>query len=161
MESPKMEIFSYTLCRRLDRKNYAALFDFAAAKGAYALLVIREGEELSSYGKNLIEKLAPFLISQDLVSEWPGTLLFDHKALSLKYEITCACAEILKAASPGLYHWLAPRLPEDLCFLRQDGSPWFVSIAHEKDSYFSLDTREYDLLLKSLPGFGQLLSRDD
>jgi len=58
---------------------------------------------------------------------------------------------MLKTEAHGLYDWVQPNRPEDLCFLRSDETPWLATIAHEKDAYFELSGEEKQRLTKALP----------
>ncbi|HUO58404.1 MAG TPA: hypothetical protein VMV05_09555, partial [bacterium] len=55
---------------------------------------------------------------------------------------------------------LQPNYPEDLCLLTENEEPWFVSIAHAKDSYFSLPEEEKNTLIQSIPELGRILTKD-
>jgi len=75
----------------------------------------------------------------------------DNKATVHRFRLTGESACILQGATDGLYDWRSPSLPEDLCFLRQDMSPWLTSIAHEHDSYLTLSEEERSFLDASFP----------
>ena len=60
-------------------------------------------------------------------------------------------AKILGEAVEGLFDWIEPELPEDLCILRPDGSPWLVTISHEQDAYFQLSDKEKGELTELVP----------
>jgi hypothetical protein len=60
----------------------------------------------------------------------------------------------------ALYEWRQPNYPEDLCLLRQDRSPWLVSIAHENDSYLCLSSgKEKEDIIINVPELGPLTIR--
>jgi len=58
---------------------------------------------------------------------------------------------VIAASAQGLYDWQHPRLPEDLCFLRRDGSPWLGTVAHERDAFLDVDDSELVELLAAVP----------
>ena len=68
-----------------------------------------------------------------------------------EYDFVDGSADILVKAADGLFDWLEPRLPEDLCLLRSDGSPWLVTITHERDAYFVMSREEGLLLTSHIP----------
>ena len=47
--------------------------------------------------------------------------------------------------------WRQPDLPEDLCLLRADGSPWLATIAHEADGFLLLSEAEREDLNTRVP----------
>jgi len=128
---------------------YRGLLDFALGKCETALLVL--GPFLTARGQTVLAQLEPFLKQKAESSEWPGTQLLGGTAWVLRYHFTSECAEILKRAVSGLYRWLQPDFPEDLCLLRTDGRPWLVSIAHERDGYLDLTSEEKTHLFEAFP----------
>jgi len=51
----------------------------------------------------------------------------------------------------GLYEWRAPERLEDMCFLRDDGTPVLATISHEHDAFMELTNKEFEELLKAVP----------
>ena len=96
-------------------------------------LVVKDTLELKDTGKNILDKLNPFLLKEDYVSKWPGTELLTEKAKLYKYSLNNRSIEILSDIN-RLFDWLQPEFPEDLTFYRKD-KIIFVSISHEKDSW--------------------------
>jgi hypothetical protein len=88
----------------------------------------------SQSADDLQNKLLPYLIKEERASEWPGTKLTEIKATLRLYQTTSKSVNVLKKVG-GVYNFLAPNYPEDLVFYKKS-APWFVSIAHEKDSWF-------------------------
>ena len=109
----------------------------------------------------LAEKLKPFLKQETIGLEWPGTLLAEPEggegANIYQYRLIPESGQILKSVANGLYDWVRPELPEDLCLMRPGGSPWLVSIAHEKDSYLELTSEEKELLCRAIPDLKDML----
>jgi hypothetical protein len=134
-------------------KSYFRLLDLALEFCDKMVLVQRNSISLSFSGNQLIQKLNGFLIEQKSSSEWPGTELLDEKAVVRIFKFNPDSLEILKLFACGLYDWVQPELLEDLCLLRFDGTPWLVSISHEKDGYFELTENEKIRLLKEIPEF--------
>jgi hypothetical protein len=97
-------------------------------------------------------ELHPYLLSEDQKTQWPGTMLLsDDSALVSRYSLTPQTSAILGGAVEGLFEWIGPGLPEDLCILRADGSPWLVTIAHERDAYLELRDGERATLTENVP----------
>jgi hypothetical protein len=137
---------------------YRKLIDYAALNCKTALLVVRHTIPLAPQGKEVLDQLAIFLRQQEESSEWPGTNLLDSTALVLRYEFGLECAQVLKRFAGSLYNWQQPDFPEDLCLLRDDGEPWLVSIAHEKDGFLYLSQDEVRNLFNTLPAIESLVN---
>jgi hypothetical protein len=76
------------------------------------------------------------------LSEWPGTKLLSGTARVYSFDFDNDVAGLLRRAASGLFDWQQPLLPEDLALLRDDGSPWLTTIAHEHDAFLSLSEDE-------------------
>lgn len=146
-----MTKLSYTLLGELSGNKYHKLLNYAIADCSYALLVLRDSRELDSGAIRFIKRLSPFLYKEERTTEWPGTILFNHEATVFQYYFMDEFVAILNQSVSSLYEWQQPGFPEDLCLLRKDGSPWFVTISHEKDSYFLLLKDELIRLLSAFP----------
>ena len=73
-----------------------------------------------------------------------------------KYEVTADAMHILSEQCLDLLSGAENSSLEDLSFLRADGTPWFVSIKHEKDAFFKVHPQELDEVEEAL-GPGTLL----
>jgi hypothetical protein len=139
--------------------TYAALLRFAQSKGFRALLVTRLPEWIDSDCRGLIQRLEPHLISAHESKEWPGTILHGNAtAIVRTYALNHGCAELLTNSAEGLWGWQHPSRPEDLCLLRESGSPFLTTIAHEADCYFELDDDEHAELTSNVVGIAALLA---
>ncbi|MCL6592265.1 MAG: hypothetical protein K6U80_20260 [Firmicutes bacterium] len=58
---------------------------------------------------------------------------------------------IIKTYSKKISDWKQPKLPEDLCLLRDNGTPWLISIAHENDMYLEISIEEKEALINNIP----------
>jgi len=129
---------------------YEALLSLAPRYCDRFSLIVPHGISLD--GRKVLTELAPQLVTEVLVDEWPGTkLLWGEKREMLLYEVNEEAVSVLRRAARSLYDWIAPRLPEDLCFLRSDKEPWFVSITHERHCFFILEPNEKRTLERLLP----------
>lgn len=149
-----MAVYSFT--REPKDDVYQKLIDYALPYCENIVLVIRPSLPMSPAVSDVLNRLAPFLVEAIETSEWPGTKLLDETARVYRYKFTFESAPILKQAAPSLYGWTQPQLPEDLCLMRADGSPWLVSIAHEMDGYLELSVEEKNNLLVALPEIAPL-----
>ena len=137
---------------------YKSLLDMAFKVCSRFILVERHQFTLSDNGKELLDLLKPFLIEIKVQQEWPATKLLHHYANVYYYTVCDEAKELLIRYSTGLYSWLDPNLPEDLCFFKDESVVWLTSIAHEEDSWIdnltddeantiiSIEGLEYEIL---------------
>lgn len=133
---------------------YKTLIDYTLGKFPAFLLVFRpEDLPLSDGGENIKKRLSYFAIKEENSFEWPGTRIFTDKAATVFYfKIEPDSVRILKEAAAGLYDWQQPNLLEDLCVIREDETPWMLSISHESDAYFHVSPEELIQIKENLPG---------
>jgi hypothetical protein len=138
---------------------YRKLIEIAVSQSARAYLVTRlDNGELSARAMDALALLKSERIECRASSEWPGTELLNGATATVsEYRCTPRLAEALSSLASGLYEWVEPELPEDLGFLRTDGSPWLASIAHERDAFFVLSDAEAADLVQKEPAFSGLL----
>lgn len=86
--------------------------------------------ELSINGQNLLKKLHFCLIDCKKQNSWPGTQT-EGDSFVYYYKLNNDSAEIIKKHSEGLYSWIQPNLPEDLCFFKHGRQEWIINVAHE------------------------------
>lgn len=132
--------------------TYRELINFSLGFCSSFLLVVRPYNGLSSLAEDVLDGLAPVLLSKEESSHWPGTTLLGHTAVVHRFRLTAETAAVLAGVSDGLYSWLQPQLPEDPCLLRPDGGVWLATIAHEEDSYMELTVGEAAALATGVPG---------
>lgn len=125
-------------------ETYRALVHLAMEVCDTFILVKRDQMELEPEGYDLLERLQPYFIEIKKADHWPGTRLFGHYADIHHFHCSPDAAELLLAYSTGLYSWVQPRVPDDLCFLKGQ-EPWLVNTAHEHMS--SLITEVEDELV--------------
>jgi len=143
----------YNLLIEPSNEDYYDLLDYAITECKYALVAIRDTLQLDSKGQEVLQKLSNYMDIEKQTDEWPGTKLLYRQARVLKYHYVPELVEILKTAVPSLYKWLQPELPEDLCLLRADETPWLVTISHENDGYFVLSEQEQNRFFLALPQY--------
>jgi len=116
-----------------------------------AILVLRPTIRLEVSGAAILTALLPFERRREDSTSWPGTeLFFGETASVIEFELNEPVLEIL-ARAPGLFAWVQPSLPEDLCLLRADGSAWLTTIAHERAAYLQLRVGELASLSAVVP----------
>jgi hypothetical protein len=63
-----------------------------------------------------------------------------------KFSVNDYSIQVLMSAANNLADWQQPRLPEDICFYREDKSILFESIVHECDCRLILTDAEFERL---------------
>ncbi len=137
--------------------EYQSLLALATRYCREFSLVVQASPPLGVSGRAVLDRLRPFLVAERSASEWPGTQLLDGVATVYRFRLTLESAELLGRCSPGLFSWIQPDLPEDLCLFRSDSTPWLVTIGHERDAYFVISPDEREILVQEIPGL--LLAR--
>jgi hypothetical protein len=131
------------------------LMGAVAALSTSSILVIRDELGLSDTAMSLLSALEPHLVERQRSSSWPGTSLLDEKATVIRFLHSAVLDQLLSAAE-GLYEWQQPSLPEDLAFLRDDGTALLASISHEQDAFLEVSDDEYQALVQQVPELSQL-----
>lgn len=115
--------------------------------------------ELGAEGLKLLGRLQPYHIQTLKEDGWPGQRLFGHYADVHYFRCAPEAAAILLEYTSGLYSWVQPRLPDDLCFMKS-GEAWLINTAHEQSSYLNTGVEEAlvrlersGLLIRDLSGF--------
>lgn len=121
----------------MNEQAYKDLIDLAFEICSSFILVERDQLQFSENAKNIRALLEPYLLEVKTQDEWPGTRLIGHYAKVYYYKTTDEAKHILMTHSKDFNSWLAPILPEDLCCIKEDGTEWLVSVAHEDDCWIS------------------------
>jgi len=126
----------YDLTGNLEGFTYQQLLNWALDQCVTFSLVTRKGTETDK--EQVINKLlAPFLIEETKVNEWPGTKVFGPPEHTLRlYKLDRASIKILSEAS-SVYSWVSPDRPEDIAFYKENKFLWFGSVAHESMAFFN------------------------
>ena len=156
----KEEPLAYGIAREPAGDRYRQLIDVGLRHGDKLLLVLRNELRLGDRGAEVLAKLKRHLIEITHESEWPGTELVGHTAVVHRFRFDFTSAEVLKESANRLYEWVQPERPEDLCILRSDGSPWLVSITHERWAHLMLTEDEAEEFKREAPLLAKSL-RDD
>ncbi len=144
----------YDLLEQPTGATYRSLLEACSTYSAALLVVVREPDWLTPSGLATLRRLEPFLLARTIEQSWPGTVLLEDTATIFRYSLCPSTLQIVKDGADGLYEWQQPRLPEDLCFLRDDGDTVLVTIAHERDAYLTVtdaERREIQAAVPALP----------
>jgi hypothetical protein len=131
---------------------YRNLIEAAANQTTSAYLIVRASIKLHPSGRAALERLASHASGSHMVRAWPGTtLLGSEQAQMTEYRMNGALAQLIGELADGLFDWQQPDLPEDIGFLRGDGSVWLATTTHEHDAYFELTPDEFGILNRLVP----------
>ncbi len=146
-----MERRIYAVSVEITGAKYADIILAARATCPYFLLVARKELGIDKSAEATLSALRPHLVDLSAVKEWPGTTLLDGCADRYLFHLNQSTTALLLSSATGLFDWVQPRLPEDLCFLRESKQPWLVTISHEHDAYFEVSPDEAATLNQQLP----------
>jgi hypothetical protein len=114
-----------------------------------------------SEADRIFAELAPYLESEQEVTEWPGTqLAIDYTAIVRTYRLSGPVAEAMMRAARRLFEWENPYLPDDPHFLRTDSSVLLGTVVHEHDAWLDLRQPELSVLESAFPVLYGLLLRN-
>ena len=132
--------------------QFEALLDFAVARrGHYPTFLLVQRTELgtSDAAAELLATLAPELVTAAETDRWPGTFLHGGTATVRFYRLERHAAQVLGRCG-SLAAFVSP-LPEDLCVLASDKTPWLVSATREGRFLLHLTAEELRAVAKALP----------
>jgi hypothetical protein len=93
----------------------------------------------------LLDALSPYLLSEEVVSEWPGGQIEGpRRARRNRYTFNSDTISVLLTFSESLYDWQFPLLPNDLHLLRSDGTTVLGSISVEDEAWLELSETELE-----------------
>lgn len=136
---------TYSLLAEPRDTEYRALLDSALPRCDTAVFLIAE-TQLNNVGRALVQQLQRFWKTRQNLENherWGKIALY-------RYDFCHDSAAILKEAN-GLYAWMPPQVPANLCLLRNDGGPWLISSAAENEAYVELTPFEKLLLGRAAP----------
>jgi len=138
----------YNIMQEPVGETYRALVAFCSNHATEMLLVVRDSKLYEDAARSTIPAIEALGASCIDASEWPGTQL-THGGTAHIYHVpvTYESIEFVSNTANSLYDWLFPALPEDLCFMRNDGEEILASISHEEDAYLTLTEDEHNELI--------------
>lgn len=125
---------------------YVQLLHLLKPFASAILFVIRHEMPLSIGATFFLQRIEKHLIRREERSSWPGTELFGHTASVLVYKYDSEVVSEILSHSSGLYDWIQPELPEDLCILREGEKELLTTVSHEKFSYLVVRPSEEELV---------------
>lgn len=145
--------FKYTLLEREEFENemqyqkYINSFEKFKAKISISLQIFEQSK------KPFIQKLKPYLVKvRHKPEEWPSTKCGDSSdKINFDINVYKVCSEVRPylLEPGGLFHWISPYYPEDLCFFN-DGYCWLSTSAHERNAEIYTNNKDNLQVLKDL-----------
>jgi hypothetical protein len=103
------------------------------------------------YKPEILAKFEPYVIETYNTKEWANTETKGPAATVYVIEANRDTCKLLQQSAKSLYDWVAPNLPEDLTFKKNDFA-WFSCTTHEEFGGFSIRSDYYRKLLDQVPG---------
>jgi hypothetical protein len=136
----------------VEGETYRALVAFAQFEKHTFTLVERHKMKVGPSSRDLLERLRSCLLTEERVSEWPGTCLDAVGATLRRYKLNAVSSGILRAATDSLYGWTQSGLFEDLAFWNKGGNWWLATVAHERLGYLRPEHVDLARLAAGVPG---------
>lgn len=104
-----------------------------------------------TYDERVITSFAPYMIKTYKTKKWAFTETTGPDATVFVIEVNDAtCALLLKHAN-NLYDWVAPALPEDVTFMKNNFT-WFSCTTHEEAAAFLIRSTYYKKRILAVEG---------
>lgn len=139
---------TYTISREPSGQAYRDLIGHAATRSKFFGVIQRDEDPRADASR--LASIAQDLEERSRLSAWPGTVLLGGEATCSTYRTSPRSVAFLKEVVNSLYSWTTP-LPEDLHFVRTDGTVFLGTISHEADAFLELDDSEAADFRRSLP----------
>lgn len=149
----------YNLSNIPSKTVYKKVLEMGLRQCTQAIFIARKNYKLDESALALIKEINPYLIHKTENSKWPGTTLLKGTAVVYYFRYIETVCQLLNSKANTFFDWVHPKLPEDLCLIRENGAPWFVTISHETDCYFDINENEAILIENDIPEIGKLIKQ--
>lgn len=134
----------YTIVAEPRRQAFEALLRYCGTVGGWCSLVdqfprSRKGRDAR---QRFLADTKEYLLGVEEVHAWPGSGGAKGTFPLWTLNLSDGLIEYLVSASEGLYHFLAPKLPEDFAVYRSDGSVLLGSVVHEHMGWMNITRDE-------------------
>jgi hypothetical protein len=150
----------YTFSAEPREDAYRQLITIGRSVCQSVLLVARPELGFDQRASETLGALEPYLLREEASASWPGTTLLSGEALVRLYRFQDEVLGILIGRAAALFEWQQPKLPEDLCLMRDELTPWMVTIAHEADAFVDLTPPERESMMSISPVLAKLLRQE-
>ncbi|MDW0110052.1 hypothetical protein [Sporosarcina aquimarina] len=103
------------------------------------------------YNKEIIAQFVPYVTETYKTKKWAGTETKGPAATVFVMESNEETYKLLVKYANSLYDWVAPELPEDLTFIKNNFI-WFSCTTHEEFAGFSIRSDYYKNLMFGIEG---------
>lgn len=103
------------------------------------------------YNPDVLAQFYPYSIEIYKTKKWTNTITRGPAATVYVIAANKETCKLLQQAASSLYDWVAPNLPEDLTFLKNDFA-WFSCTTHEGFGGFSIRSKDDRKLLDQITG---------
>lgn len=103
------------------------------------------------YDKKIIKQFEPYIINKYKTKVWAGTITLGPAATVYEIKANEETYLLLSDLANSLYEWVAPNLPEDLTFMKNDFT-WFFTTTHEEFAAFQFRSEYYKNLVFQIEG---------
>ncbi|WP_141431099.1 hypothetical protein [Bacillus sp. 03113] len=103
------------------------------------------------YDQEILLKFKPYIIETYKTRKWANTITKGPAATVYVIEANRNTRKLLQQSAKTLYDWVAPNLPEDLTFIKNNFA-WFSCTTHEEFGGFSIRSEHYKKLISQIHG---------
>lgn len=148
----------HTFQQEPQQATYLELVDFCCRFATQLVVVVRDparGGRTTPVTRKLVQ-LTPFLTAVSRGGAVSGS--DEERVIVCRHRIVPGLRDVMKSIASSLFEWSHPRLPEDPCFLREDGAALLVTLSGARDAYLLLrDDEERWVLQHEHPHLAAIL----
>lgn len=161
VKSPSVEmarLSRHTFQHEPQQATYLELVDFCCRFATHLVVVVRDqarGGRTTPVTRKLVQ-LTPYLTAMSRGGAVSGR--DEDRVIVCRHRIVPGLRDTVKSIATRLFEWADPRLPEDPCFLREDGAALLVTLSGARDAYLLLrDDEERSVLEREYPRLAAIL----
>lgn len=149
------------LCRDFNGALYAEFIRYAFATSDEAYFVVRDEVQKGPNVVAVMKRVAPHLIAEREVCEWPGTRPHGGIVARLfKFSTADPVMRLFLEVTDHLWGWQHPDLPEDIGFRDLEGRVVIESTTHERYLSMIVDSARRTILKARFPDLALVLLND-
>lgn len=103
------------------------------------------------YDQKVLDQFQPYVIETYKTKKWANTVTKGKAATVYVIEANIHSCQLLQELANSLYDWVAPNLPEDITFIKND-FVWFTCTTHEQFGGFMIRSEYYRNLIRQIEG---------
>lgn len=147
------ELTTYNIAEPVTGQDYGELLRaLSPIAASFGLIVRMPFAVLHEQARVVLERLGEHLIDATETQTWPGSQIVGRMTVErFLFRLDASSLDVLVSSASSLYDWVNPMLPEDLHFLRADGSAVLGTVAQENDAWLELTPAEYERIADRIP----------